>query len=198
MTKEDHAEHLRIALQRLREKQLYAKFSKCEFWLDEVHFLGHVVGKDGIKVDPIKIEAVSKWEQPKTPTEVRSFLGLVGYYRRFIKDFAKIVTPLTKLTRKNEKFIWIKKYEESFQELKKRLVTALVLALLNEMGNCVIYSDVFLRGKANVVANDLRRKERLNEIKIAEELTKELEKLEIEVRTSEGNKEQLFEITFRP
>ncbi|KAL8133994.1 hypothetical protein AgCh_009172 [Apium graveolens] len=80
----------------------------------QVQFLGHVVSKEGIKVDPVKIEVVSKWEQPKTPTEVRSFLGLAGYYRRFIKDFSKITAPLTKLTRKNEKFIWTEKCEESF------------------------------------------------------------------------------------
>ena len=92
---EDHAKHLHIALQKLREKQLYAKLSKCEFWLTEVQFLGHVVSKEGIKVDPVKIEAVSKWEQPKTPTEIRSFLGLAGYYRRFVKDFSKIASPLS-------------------------------------------------------------------------------------------------------
>ncbi|KAL8133843.1 hypothetical protein AgCh_009056 [Apium graveolens] len=127
---EDHAVHLQIALHKLREKQLYAKFSKCEFWLMEVQFLSHVISKEGIKVDPVKIEAVSKWEQPKTPTEIRSFLGLAGYYQRFVKDFSKIASPLTKLTRKKEKFVWTEKCEESFQELKRRLVTAPVLALL--------------------------------------------------------------------
>ncbi|KAL8092355.1 hypothetical protein AgCh_034590 [Apium graveolens] len=113
---------------------------------DGIQFLGHIVGKDGIKVDPVKIEAVSIWEQPKTPTEVRSFLGLAGYYRRFVKDFSKIATPLTKLTRKNEGFFWTEKCEESFQELKKRLVTAPVLALPDETGNFMIYSDVSLKG----------------------------------------------------
>ncbi|XP_074377721.1 putative mitochondrial protein AtMg00860 [Apium graveolens] len=145
-TKDDHAEHLRIALQRLRERQLFAKFLKCEFWLEEDQFLGHIVGKDGIKVDPMKIEALSRWEQPKTPTEVRNFLGLAGYYRRFVKDFAKIATPLTKLTRKNEGFVWTEKCEESFQELKKRLVTTPLLALPDETGNFVIYSDASLKG----------------------------------------------------
>ena len=103
-TQEEHAEHLKIALEILRNEKLYAKFSKCEFWLQEVQFLGHVVNKEGIKVDPANIEAVMNWERPKTPTEVRSFMGLAGYYQRFVQDFAKIATPLTKLTRKNEKF----------------------------------------------------------------------------------------------
>ena len=123
-TEADHAKHLRIALETLIKEKLYAKFLKCEFWLREVQFLGHVISSEGIKVDPSKIEAVMNWERPKTPTEVRSFLGLAGYYRRFVQDFAKIATPLTKLTRKNEKFTWNEKCEESFQELKIRLVTA--------------------------------------------------------------------------
>ena len=83
-TEEEHAEHLKIVLEALRKEKMYAKFSKCEFWLERVQFLGHVIDKDGISVDPSKVEAVSNWEQPRTPTKVRSFLGLAGYYRRFI------------------------------------------------------------------------------------------------------------------
>ena len=97
-TKEEHAEHLRIVLEILRKEKLYAKWSKSEFWLKQVQFLGHVIGKEGIMVDPSKIEAVASWERPRTPTEVRSFLGLSGYYQRFVHDFTKIATPLTKLT----------------------------------------------------------------------------------------------------
>ncbi|KAL8119480.1 hypothetical protein AgCh_016850 [Apium graveolens] len=257
---EDHAMHPRIALQKLREKQLYAKLSK------------------------LKIKAVSKWEQMKTPTEIRSFLGLAGYYRRFVKDFSKIASPLIKLTRKNEKFVWTEKCEGSFQELKRRLVTAPVLALPDETGNFIFYSDASLKGlgcvlmqhdnvifyasrqlkpheqkypvydlklaaivfalklwhhylygekcdiytdhkslkyiftqkdlnmrqsrwlelikdydcsinyhpdKANVVANALSRKERLNMIKMAEELAQDLERMEIEVRVPSENQEQL-------
>ncbi|KAL8120215.1 hypothetical protein AgCh_017382 [Apium graveolens] len=166
----------------------------------KVQFLGHVISKEGVKVDPVKIEAVSEWEQPKTPTEIRSFLGLAGYYRRFVKDFSKIASPLTKLTRKNEKFIWTEKCEESFQELKRRLVTAPVLALPDETGNFVIYSDASLKGlgKANVVVDALSRKERLKMVKITEELAQDLKIMEIEVRVPRESQEQLYEVTFQP
>ena len=85
---------------------MYAKFSKCKFWLEQVAFLGHVVSKYGIQVDPKKIEAVADWPRPTTITEIRSFLGLAGYYKRFVKDFSKIAAPLTRLTQKNVKFVW--------------------------------------------------------------------------------------------
>lgn len=101
----DHEQHLRIVLQRMREEQLYAKFSKCEFWLKQVAFLGHIVSKEGISVDPSKVEAVQKWPCPSTVTEIRSFLGLAGYYRRFAKDFSRIAASLTRLIQKNAKFI---------------------------------------------------------------------------------------------
>ena len=94
-SREEHENHLRIALQTLREKKLYAKFSKCEFWLNSVAFLGHVINKDGISVDPQKIEAIVDWPKPTNVTKVRSFLGLAGYYRRFVKDFVKLAMPLT-------------------------------------------------------------------------------------------------------
>ncbi|KAJ0578601.1 putative nucleotidyltransferase, Ribonuclease H [Helianthus annuus] len=117
----DHAHHLQEVLETLRRERLYAKFSKCAFWLREVQFLGHIISADGILVDPSKIEAVSKWSPPKNPSEIRSFLGLAGYYRRFIQDFSKIASPLTKLTRKEEKFIWGVEQERVFQTLKEKL-----------------------------------------------------------------------------
>ena len=104
-TEEEHAEHLRIVLKTLREKKLYAKLSKCEFWLKEVSFLGHVISKGGIAVDPSKVDAVMKWGTPELVFEIRSFLGLVGYYQRFIKGFSRLALPLTRLTRKGQAFV---------------------------------------------------------------------------------------------
>ncbi|XP_074283159.1 uncharacterized protein LOC141607704 [Silene latifolia] len=104
--KEEHEKHLRIVLQTLRENNLYAKLSKYEFWLEKVAFLGHVVSKEGVSVDPSEIEVVDKWERPKNVGDIISFLGLAGYYRRFVKDFSKIAKPLTTLMRKENKFQW--------------------------------------------------------------------------------------------
>ncbi|XP_042482864.1 uncharacterized protein LOC122063228 [Macadamia integrifolia] len=143
-SKEDHAIHLRPVLERLREKQLYAKFSKCEFWLSQVNFLGHIVSTRGIEVDPGKVKAMLDWESPKTVSEIQSFLGLASYYRRFIENFAWISARMTRLTRKGVKFEWTEKCENCLKELKNQLVTALVLAIPD--------------GKANVVADALSRK----------------------------------------
>ncbi|KAK1421015.1 hypothetical protein QVD17_23053 [Tagetes erecta] len=142
----EHAIHLREVLETLRREKLYAKFSKCAFWLREVQFLGHVINANGILVDPSKIEAVMKWNPPMTPTEVRSFLGLAGYYRRFIQDFSKIASPLTKLTRKDIKFVWNKEQEQAFQTLKEKLTQAPVLSLLDGTDDLVVYSDASYLG----------------------------------------------------
>jgi hypothetical protein len=103
--KEEHAKHLRIALQILWEHQLYAKFSKCEFWLYQVEFLGHVISKEGIAVNPSMVASVLEWEAPKNVKQNRGFLGMVGYYRRFIEWFSKIAWPMTKLLQKNTTFV---------------------------------------------------------------------------------------------
>ncbi|KAJ9566644.1 hypothetical protein OSB04_002610 [Centaurea solstitialis] len=145
-SKEDHEQHLRLILDLLKAEKLYAKFSKCEFWIREVHFLGHVVNKEGIHVDPAKIEAIRKWEAPKTPTEIRQFLSLAGYYRRFIANFSKIAQPLTTLTQKDKKFIWGEKQEEAFQLLKHKLCNAPILALPEGTDNFVVYCDVSRQG----------------------------------------------------
>ena len=103
-SEEEHVEHLGTVLQTLRQKQLYARFSKCEFWLDKVVFLGHVISAEGIYIDPQTIEATVKWERPTNVIEVRSFLGLASYYCRFVEVFSKITSPLMRFTRKNAKF----------------------------------------------------------------------------------------------
>ncbi|GJR37159.1 putative nucleotidyltransferase, ribonuclease H [Tanacetum coccineum] len=128
-TREEHVEHLRLVLELLKKEKLYAKFSKCEFWLREVQFLGHVINGNGIHVDPSKIEVVKNWKAPRTPTEVRSFVGLDGYYRRFIENFSKIAKSLTILTQKCKTFDWVEEQELSFQTLKDKLCNAHVLAL---------------------------------------------------------------------
>ncbi|KAL0551627.1 hypothetical protein IC582_010716 [Cucumis melo] len=145
-TKAEHEEHLRMVLQTLRDNKLYAKFSKCEFWLKQVSFLGHVVSKAGVSVDPAKIEAVTGWTRPSTVSEVRSFLGLAGYYRRFVENFSRIATPLTQLTRKGAPFVWSKACEDSFQTLKQKLVTAPVLTVPDGSGSFAIYSDASKKG----------------------------------------------------
>jgi hypothetical protein len=111
---EDHEEHLWVVLQRLRDHQLYAKFSKCEFWISEVPFLGHVISSEGIIVDPSKVCDVLDWEPPKSVHQVQSFLGLTGYYRRFILNLSKISKPITELLKKGTKYIWSKKCDKAF------------------------------------------------------------------------------------
>jgi hypothetical protein len=112
----------------LQDHELYAKFSKCEFWINDVPFLGHVISPEGITVDPSKVSDVLDWEPPTSVTQVRSFLGLVGYYQRFIPNFSKISKPITELLKKGNKYVWSKDCDEAFNTLKKFLTTSLVLA----------------------------------------------------------------------
>ncbi|KAJ4973220.1 hypothetical protein NE237_006394 [Protea cynaroides] len=180
--KETHIKNLNAALQRLRKEKLYAKFSKCEFWLSEVAFLGHVVSAKGIKMDPSKIEAIVKWEATKSVSKIRSFLGLACYYRRFVEDYSRIAIPLTSLTKKGEKFVWTDKCEKSFQTLKARLISAPILTIPIPGQTFTLYTDAsglglgcvlmqgeqviayasrqlkYHPGKANVVADALSRK----------------------------------------
>nr|AAV43966.1 putative polyprotein [Oryza sativa Japonica Group] len=197
---EEHAEHLRLIMEKLRDHQLFAKFSKCEFWLDQVAFLGHVISSNGVEVDPSKVEVVLAWNPPKNVSEIRSFLGLAGYYRRFIEGFSKLARPMTELLKKEKKFQWSTACEDSFQEMKKR---------------CEVYTDhkslkyIFTQtelnmrqrrwlelikdydlgihyhpGKANVVADALSHKTYCNEAQIwldQDRLCRELEKLRLTV-----------------
>ena len=127
-TAEEHEERLRVVLSRLREHKLYAKFSKCEFWLKKVPFLGHVLSEDGISMDPSKVQEVMDWKAPTSVHKVLSFLGLVGYYRWFISDFSKITKPMTRLLQKDEKFVWTSECEAAFHTLQTFLTLSPVLA----------------------------------------------------------------------
>ncbi|KAJ3673166.1 hypothetical protein LUZ60_006540 [Juncus effusus] len=142
----EHEKHLRIVLQTLLNHKLYVKFKKCEFWLPSVSFLGHVISKDGLSVDPKKVEAVVNWKPPMNVTEVRSFLGLAGYYRRFVNGFSKIAMPMSRLMQKEVKFEWDEKCQRSFEELKKRLVSAPILVVPEPGKEFSVYSDASLQG----------------------------------------------------
>jgi hypothetical protein len=126
---EEHEGHLRLVLQKLQDHKLYAKLSKCEFWLEQVAFLGHVISKGGISVDPSKVQDVLSWEAPTSVSDIQSFLRLAGYYQRFIEGFSKISKPMTELLEKDKQFKWTPACESSFQELKERLTTTPVLVM---------------------------------------------------------------------
>ena len=152
----EHSDYLRIVLQTLRERQLYAKLSKCQFWLNRVAFLGHVISTEGVSVDPQKIEVVVNWKPPKNVSKVRSFLGLAGCYRKFVEGFSRIAAPLTKLTRKDVKYDWVDACQQIFEELKGRLTSALVLALPNGRDGFVVYSDASWQGLGCVLMQNDR------------------------------------------
>ena len=162
--REDHDTHLRVVLETLRKEQLYAKLSKCEFSLHEVPFLRHIVSKEGIRVDQGKKEVVVERRPPRNVTEVRSFLGLAGYYRRFVKGFSMTATPMTRLLQKNVKFECSEKCQISFDKLKTFLTEAPVLTQSTYGKEYVIFSDASLNGlrcvlmqEGKVVAYSLRQ-----------------------------------------
>ncbi|GKB06584.1 putative reverse transcriptase domain-containing protein [Tanacetum coccineum] len=145
-SKQEHEEHLKLILELLKKEQLYAKFSKCEFWIPKVQFLGHVIDSQGIHVDPAKIESIKDWASPKTATKIRQFLGLAGYYCRFIEGFSKISKSMTKLTQKKVKFDWGDKEEATFQLIKQKLCSAPILALPEGSEDFIIYCDASIKG----------------------------------------------------
>ncbi|KAD4180248.1 hypothetical protein E3N88_28839 [Mikania micrantha] len=145
-TQEEHTDHLRRVLELLKKEQLYAKFSKCDFWIREVRFLGHMVNKKRIHVDLANIEAIKSWTTPKTPTKVRQFLGLAGYYMRFIEGFSKIAQSLNSLTHKEKKFEWGEKQEAAFDLLKQKLCSAPILSLPDGCEDFVVYCDASKQG----------------------------------------------------
>jgi hypothetical protein len=153
-SEEEHEEHLHLALQKLREHRLYAKLRKCKFWMKQVAFLGHVISKGGISVDPSKVQDVLSWNVPTSVGDIRSFLGLAGYYRRFIEGFSKISKPMTELLEEDKKFEWTSACKASFQELKKRLTTAPILVMPNMEKPFSIYCDASGQGLGCVLMQD--------------------------------------------
>ncbi|GMI79915.1 hypothetical protein HRI_001660800 [Hibiscus trionum] len=155
-TEEDHDKYLRLVLQTLLDNLLYAKLSKCEFWIREVVFLGHIVSAEGIRVDPKNVEAIVSWKQPKLVIEIRSFLGLAGYYRRFVEGFSKVATPLTKLLQKDVRFEWIEAIHQAFDKLKEALTKAHVLVQPVTGKRYVIYNDASYVGLGCVLMQEGR------------------------------------------
>ncbi|GJT62712.1 putative reverse transcriptase domain-containing protein [Tanacetum coccineum] len=149
--KKEHEEHFKVILDLLKKEKLYAKFSKFKFWIPKVQFLSHVIDSRGIHVDPAKIESIKDWASPKISTEIRQFLGLAGYYRRFIKRFSKIAKSMTKLTKKGVKFDWGEKEENDFQLIKQKLCSAPILALPEGSEDFVVYYDASHKGLGAVL-----------------------------------------------
>nr|GFA61993.1 putative reverse transcriptase domain-containing protein [Tanacetum cinerariifolium] len=148
---QEHREHLKLILELLKKEKLYAKFTKCEFWIPRVQFLGHVIDSRGIHMDPAKIESVKDWASPKTPTEIHQFLGLAGYYRRFIEGFSKTAKPMTKLTQKKVMLDWGDKQEAAFQLLKQKLCSAPILAIPEGAKDFVAYCNASHKGLGAVL-----------------------------------------------
>jgi hypothetical protein len=143
-------------LTRLREHRLYAKFSKCAFWLEEIQFLGHVLSAKVIVVDPSKVKDILEWKPPTTVHQVRSFLGLASYYRRFIPDFSKLVKPITSLLKNEIKFNWSLECNEAFEKLKILLTTAPVLAQPDISKPFDVYCDASGSGPGCVLMQEGR------------------------------------------
>eukprot|EP00253_Pinus_taeda_P019879 PITA_19879 len=155
-TIEEHHEHLRIVLQTLREHQLYAKFSKCDFFKEEIQYLGHVITKDGIAVDLEKIKAIMEWPVPKDVADVRSFMGLVGYYRRFVEGFSKVAFPITSLQKKGKLFHWTPNCQKSFEQLKHLLTTAPILSISDPNKDYIVCTDASKEGLGGVLMQEGR------------------------------------------
>jgi hypothetical protein len=155
-TTEEHDEHLHLVLQCLREHKLYGKLSKCSFYQSRIHYLGHVISGEGIAVDPAKVEAIMEWPAPTIVTEVHSFMGLAGYYRRFVEGFSKIAGPITELQKKNKKFVWTEKCAGAFRRLKELLTTAPILKVPDMDVDFLVCTDASKEGLGGVLMQDGR------------------------------------------
>jgi hypothetical protein len=150
----EHDEHLRKVLQRLRDCQLYAKLSKCEFWISEVLYLGHIINRDRLAVDPKKVAVILAWKAPKDVRGIKSFIGMAGYYQRFIEGFSKIARPITTLLAKRVEFKWTLACQESFEMLKQKLTTTPVLILPDVHKPFSVYCDASYTGLGCVLTQE--------------------------------------------
>jgi hypothetical protein len=151
---EEHNEHLRLVLQCLREHKLYGKLSKCSFYQSRIQYLGNVISGEGIAVDLDKVEAIMEWPAPMNVTEVRSFMGLSGYYRWFVEGFSKIANPIIELQKKNKKFFWTEECVEAFLRLKELLTTASILKVLDMDADFLVCTDASKEGLGGVLMQD--------------------------------------------
>jgi hypothetical protein len=140
-TRAEHTRHVQQVLQRLRVAGLYAKISKCEFYVPETKFLGLIVGGEGIRMDPDKVKAVVDWETPSCLTDVQAFIGFGNFYRRFIRSFSSIIRPLVNLTRKGVPFQWSAACQEAFETLKAAFVNAPILKPFDWTKDVVLETD---------------------------------------------------------
>jgi hypothetical protein len=155
-SEEEHADHLRMVLQRLREHQLYAKLSKCEFRISEVLFLGHIINKEGLAVDLKKVADILNWKAPIDARGIKSFIGMTGYYRRFIEGFSKIAKTMTALLGNKVEFKWTQKCQEAFEALKEKLTTTPILVLLDVHKPFSVYCDACYTGLGCVLMQEGR------------------------------------------
>jgi hypothetical protein len=153
-SEEEHEHHLRMVLQVLRENHMYAKLIKCSFYQKQIHYLGHIISKDGIAVDPEKTESIREWSAPKNVIEIRSFMGLESYYRRFIGELSKIAHPITSLQRKGMKFQWTSDSERSFQHLKQLLTSAPILNIVDPNEDFIVCTDACNEGLGRVLSQN--------------------------------------------
>ena len=151
----DHVEHVDRVLQLLEEKQLYAKRSKCFFGVQEVEYLGHIVSHEGVKVDPRKIKAIKEWKIPTYIKHLRGFLGLIGYYRKFVKNYGRIAAPLTTLLKKDA-FSWTPKATKAFKHLKEAMCQAPVLATPDFTKTFIVECDSSRNGIGAVLMQNER------------------------------------------
>jgi hypothetical protein len=155
-SEEEHADHLRMVLQRLREHQLYAKLCKCEFWISKVLFLGHIINKEGLAMDPKKVADIRNWKAPTYARGIKSFIGMAGYYRRFIEGFSKIVKPMTAFLGNKVEFKWTQKCQEACEALKEKLTTLHVLVLPDVHKPFSVYCDACYTGLGCVLMQEGR------------------------------------------